>query len=90
MFRLFQKFIYYLLLIIIHIWHYINCTVNMGLTVTEKFLFATSFGRGPFQGNLFSSEKHKWLQKILFGVICLQIRHNGVFFFLTAVNEKLD
>ena len=33
---------------------YINCTVNMGLTVSEKSVFPTSFGRGRFQGNLFS------------------------------------
>ena len=26
----------------------------MGLTVSEKSVFATSFGRGRFQGNLFS------------------------------------
>ena len=58
----------------------------MGLTVSEKYVFPTSFGR--FQGNLFSFEKHKWLQKILFDVICLEIRHNGVAFFLTAVDEN--
>ena len=57
----------------------------MGLTVSEKSVFPTSFG---FQGNLFSFEKHKWLQKILFDVICLEIRHNGVAFFLTAVDEN--
>ena len=45
----------------------------MGLTVSEKSVFPTSFGRGRFQGNLFSFEKHKWLQKILFDVICLEI-----------------
>ena len=39
-------------------------TVNMGLTVTDKSVFETSFGRGRFQGNLFSFEKHKWLQNI--------------------------
>ena len=55
--------------------------------VTEKSVFQTSFGRGRFQGNLFSFEKHKWLQ-ILFEVICLEIRHNGVAFFLTAVDEN--
>ena len=60
----------------------------MGLTVSEKSVFPTSFGRGRFQGNLFSFEKHKWLQKILFGVICLEIRRNGVAFFLTAVDEN--
>ena len=58
----------------------------MGLTVSEKSVFPTSFGRGSFQGNLFSFEKHKWLQKILFDVICLEICHNGVAFFLTAVD----
>ena len=41
----------------IAIWHYINCTVNMRLTVSEKSVFPTSFGRGRFQGNLFSFEK---------------------------------
>ena len=56
----------------------------MGLTVSEKSVFPTSFGRGRFQGNLFSFEKHKWLQKTLFDVICLQISHNGVAFFLTS------
>ena len=61
----------------------------MGFTVSEKSVFPTSFGRGCFQGNLlFSFEKHKWLQKILFDVICLGIRHNGVAFFLTAVDEN--
>ena len=34
---------------------YINCTVNMGI---EKSVSPTSFGRGRFQGNLFSFEKH--------------------------------
>ena len=29
----------------------------MGLTVTEKSVFPTSFGRGSFQENLFSFEK---------------------------------
>ena len=59
----------------------------MGLTVSEKSVFPTSFGRGRFQGNLFSFEKQR-LQKILFDVICLEIRHNGVAFFLTAVDEN--
>ena len=67
---------------------YINCTVNMGLTVSEKSVFPTSFGRGRFKGNLFSFEKHKCLLKILFDVICLQIRHNGISFFLTEVEEN--
>ena len=67
---------------------YKNCTVNMGLTVSEKSVFPTSFGRGPFQGNLFSFEKHKWVQKTLFDIICLEIRHNCVTFFLTAVDEN--
>ena len=66
----------------------ISCTVNMGLTVSEKSVFPTSFDRGCFQGNLFSFEKHKWLQKILFDVICLEIRHNGVAFFLTDVDKN--
>ena len=38
-----------------------NCTVNMKLTVSEKSVFPTSFGRGRFQGNLFLFQKHKWL-----------------------------
>ena len=59
----------------------------MGLIVSEKFVFPTSFGRDCFQGNLFSFEK-QWLQKILFDVICLQIRHNGVAFFLSAIDEN--
>ena len=41
----------------------------MGLTVGEKSVSPTSFDRGRFQGNLFSFEKHEWLQKILFDVI---------------------
>ena len=41
----------------------------MGLTISEKSVFPTSFGCGRFQGNLFSFEKHKWLQKILFDII---------------------
>ena len=60
----------------------------MWLTVSEKSVFPTSFGRGRFEGNLFSFEKHKCLQKILFDVICLQIRHNGISFFLIAVDEN--
>ena len=52
----------------------------MGLTV--------SFGRVHFQGNLFSFEKQKWLLKILFDVICLEIRHNAAAFLLTAVHEN--
>ena len=60
----------------------------MGLTVSEKSVFPTCFGRGRFQENLFSFEKHKMLQKILFDVICLEIRHTGVAFFLTAVDEN--
>ena len=62
--------------------------MNVGLTVSEKSVFPTSFDRGRFQGNLFSFEKRKWLQKILFDVIRLEIRHNGVAFFLTVVDEN--
>ena len=40
-----------------------------------------------FQGNLLF-EKPKWLQKILFDLICSEIRHNSVAFFLTAVDEN--
>ena len=43
----------------------------MGLTVSEKSVFPISFGRGHFQGKIFSF--HKWLQKILFDAICLEI-----------------
>ena len=63
---------------------YINHTANMGLTGS----FPSSFGHARFQGNLFSFGKHKWLHKILFDVICLEIRHNGVVFFLTTVDEN--
>ena len=49
--------------------------MNKRLTVKEKSVVPTSFGRGRLQGNLFSFEKHKWLQKSLFDVICLEIRH---------------
>ena len=48
----------------------------------------TSFDRGRFQENLFSFKKHKLLQKILFVVICFQIRHNAAAFFLTTVDEN--
>ena len=74
--------------ICLNLYIYINCTVNMGLTVSEKSVFPASFDRGRCQGNLFSFGKHNWLQKILFDVICLEIRYNGVAFFLTAVDEN--
>ena len=38
--------------------------LNMGLTVSDKSVFLSSFGRGRFQENLFSFKKHKTLQKI--------------------------
>ena len=38
---------------------YINFTVNMRLTVSEKSIFPTSFRHGCLQGNLFLFEKHK-------------------------------
>ena len=60
----------------------------MGLSVSEKFVFPTRFGRGRFEGNLFSFEKHKWLQKILSDAIFLEILHNGVASFLTGVDEN--
>ena len=60
----------------------------MGLTISEKSVFPTSFDRDRFQGNLFSFEKLKWLQKILRDVIYLEMHHNGVGFFLTAVDEN--
>ena len=60
----------------------------MGLTISEKSVLPTSFDRDRFQGNLFSFEKLKWLQKILRDVICLEMHHNGVGFFLTAVDEN--
>ena len=60
----------------------------MGFKISEKSIFPTSFDRGRFQGDLFSFEKYKWLQKILFDVICWEIRHNGVAFFLIAVDEN--
>ena len=40
--------------IYIYIYTYINFTVDMGLRVSEKSAFPTSFGRGCFQGNLLS------------------------------------
>ena len=64
------------------------CTVNMGLADSKKSVFSTSFGCGCFQGNLFSFEKRKWLKKILFDLICLEIRHNGVAIFITAVDKN--
>ena len=51
--------------------------MNKGLTVKEKSVVPTSFGRGRLQGNLFSFEKNKWLQKSLFDIICLEIRHTS-------------
>ena len=58
------------------------------LTVTEKSVFPTGFSAGRFRANLFSMSEHKWLQNILFDIICLEIRHNGVTFFLNAVDEN--
>ena len=82
-------YILYILYIYIYIYNiYIIYTVNMGLSVSEKFVFPTRFGRGRFEGNLFSFEKHKWLQKILFDAIFLEILHNGVASFLTGVDEN--
>ena len=66
----------------------LSSTVNIGLTVSEKSVFPTTFGQSSFQRNLFSFGKHMWLHKVLFYVICLQIPHNGVTFFLTAVDEN--
>ena len=83
--------IYIIYIIYIHIYIYniyIIYTVNMGLSVSEKFVFPTRFGRCRFEGNLFSFEKHKWLQKILFDAIFLEILHNGVASFLTGVDEN--
>ena len=69
----------------------LNCTIKLyrehGVD-SGKSVFPTSFGRGRFQGNLFSFEKQKWLQKILFDVNFLEIYHNGFAFFLTVVDEK--
>ena len=36
----------------------------MELVVSDKSFFPTSFDRARSQRNLFSFEKHKWLQKI--------------------------
>ena len=38
----------------------------MGLRVSVKSVFPPSFDLGHFQGNLFSFEKRKWSQNILF------------------------
>ena len=43
--------------------------MNRGLTVSEKSVLPTSFGCGRFQGNLFLFEKHKWLQKLVLGLV---------------------
>ena len=68
----------------------LNCTIKLysehGVD-SEMSVFPTSFGRGRFQGNLFSFEKQKWLHKILFDVNFLEI-YNGFAFFLTVVDEK--
>ena len=72
----------------IPIWHYTNCAVNMGLAVSENSVFPTRFRRDDFQWNLLSFEKHKLLQNILFDVMYVEIRHNSVAFFLTAVDEN--
>ena len=56
----------------------------MGLKVSEKSVFLTSFfGCGGFQGNLFSFEK-----QVVTKDLCLEIRHNGFTFFLTAIDEN--
>ena len=68
--------------------YYINCTVNMGLIVSDKSVFPTSFSHDCFQGNLFSFEKDNGYRKFLFDMIYLEVCHNGVAFFLTAVNEN--
>ena len=62
----------------------------MGFTLSEKSVFPISFGRGRFQGNLFSFYSHleNLFEKILFDVIYLEIRQNGFAFFLTAVAEN--
>ena len=44
-------------------------------------------GMAVFEG-IYSHLKNKWLQKILFGMVCLEIHHNDVAFFLTAVDEN--
>ena len=51
----------------IHVYIYIF--MNRGLTVSEKSVLPTSFGCGRFQGNLFLFEKHKWLQKLVLGLV---------------------
>ena len=48
-----------------YIYIYTNCTVNIGLAVSEKSTFITGFGR--FQGNLFPLGKHKWFLKNISG-----------------------
>ena len=54
----------HLLTIYTYLYIYYIYTVNVALAVTEKSVFPTSFGSGRFQGDLFSFQKHKWLQKI--------------------------
>ena len=60
----------------------------MGVTVSEKSVFPTSFGYANFQGNLFSFEKHKQSQKIYLTSYVWRYITNDINFFLTAVDEN--
>ena len=60
----------------------------MGLTVSEKSVFLTSFDRGRFQRNLFPFEKRKLCHRRFYMTSCLEIRHNGVTFFLSLVDKN--
>ena len=66
---------------------YIKCTVNEGLTVSEKSVSQTSFNGGRFQENLLSFQNISGYTR-LFDVICLQIHHSGVAFLLSGRDEK--
>ena len=65
-----------------------NCTVNMELTVSDKSVFPTRFGRVVFKGIYSYFKNISGYRRFLFEIICLDIRHNDGTFFLTAADEN--
>ena len=57
----------------------------MELIVSDKSVFTTSFGLKGIYSHLKNISAYR---KFLFDVIYLEVRHNGVAFFLTAVDEN--
>ena len=49
----------------------INCSMDVGLRVSDMPIFHTRFGRRHFYRDLSSFEKREWLQEILFDTSCL-------------------